>query len=162
MAHWETWGISTRNWLICWEGFIWQKLSTCSKEFYPMGSQLVKHLIPSFWLHLCTLRLPICSSSTCSPPISSTFPLQTHTNPCFYKPGGNRDKVMLPKDKPKVLFHNDVFGLLPDKLYFRVVYLDQIKEGICLCTDKHLYLVEVVVQAVNTITLLTELNSKLT
>ncbi|XP_023930369.1 aprataxin and PNK-like factor [Lingula anatina] len=48
-----------------------------------------------------------------------------HTNPCFYrKADGAGKQCTLPKDKPFTLQHGDKFGLLPEKLFFEVVYLD--------------------------------------
>lgn len=47
---------------------------------------------------------------------------QIHTNPCFYKAQGNAPQTILAKDQPKILEHGDIMGLLPDKLFFKVVY----------------------------------------
>jgi len=45
-----------------------------------------------------------------------------HTNPCFCRPRGKAASAVLAKDQPKHLEHGDVLALLPDKLFFRVVY----------------------------------------
>ena len=48
---------------------------------------------------------------------------QTHSNPCFYKQNEDEEvPVALPKDVKRHLKDGDVFGLLPDKLFFKVVY----------------------------------------
>lgn len=48
---------------------------------------------------------------------------QTHSNPCFYKQNEDEEiPVALPKDVKQYLKDGNVFGLLPDKLYFKVVY----------------------------------------
>ena len=51
-------------------------------------------------------------------------PFQTHVNPCFLRPDGisEDDQETLNKDQAQLLEHGDIFGLLPEKFYFKVVY----------------------------------------
>lgn len=51
--------------------------------------------------------------------------LQIHTNPCFHRPRGEGEKITLKKEVPCILEHNDEIGLLPDKLFYRVVCKSQ-------------------------------------
>ncbi|XP_067682017.1 aprataxin and PNK-like factor isoform X2 [Haliotis asinina] len=44
----------------------------------------------------------------------------THTNPCFLRRGGGEHQVALPKDDKCKLATGDVFGLLPEQLFFTV------------------------------------------
>jgi len=44
---------------------------------------------------------------------------QTHSNPCFFKKNGIGVPTPLLKDQKKQLLDGDVFGLLPDKLFFK-------------------------------------------
>ncbi|KAK2150047.1 hypothetical protein LSH36_427g08042 [Paralvinella palmiformis] len=48
-----------------------------------------------------------------------------HTNPCFMKVKTTGEKLTLAKDKPQILRNGDLLGLLPDSLYFKVVYQGQ-------------------------------------
>ena len=52
-----------------------------------------------------------------------------HSNPCFYKEGGNGASIALPKDIKKKLSADDIFGLLPDKLYFKVMDYNSLTNG---------------------------------
>jgi hypothetical protein len=48
--------------------------------------------------------------------------LQTHTNPCFLRKGGDEEQEMLKRDLRQILEEGDVFGLLPDQLFYTVTY----------------------------------------
>lgn len=44
----------------------------------------------------------------------------THTNPCFFKKSANSSVEILKKDERRLLENGQIFGLLPDSLYFKV------------------------------------------
>ncbi|KAK3580869.1 hypothetical protein CHS0354_032930 [Potamilus streckersoni] len=45
----------------------------------------------------------------------------THTNPCFFKKDGEGEREILTKGESFQLEDGDVFGLLPDSLYYKVI-----------------------------------------
>ena len=58
--------------------------------------------------------------------MSIAYSLKVHTNPCFLRALDSGEKLTLPKDEPRVLEHGDVLGLLPDTLYYKVIYEDEV------------------------------------
>ncbi|XP_074662634.1 uncharacterized protein LOC141915121 isoform X2 [Tubulanus polymorphus] len=54
-----------------------------------------------------------------------------HTNPCYFRKLGNTsDQVTLPINVPIDLCDGDVFGLLPDQYFFKVVYTNTEKKEV--------------------------------
>ena len=47
---------------------------------------------------------------------------QTHTNPCFLRQEGKAVQEVLQRDLRQCLGQGDVFGLLPDQLFYTVTY----------------------------------------
>ncbi|ESO96546.1 hypothetical protein LOTGIDRAFT_159962 [Lottia gigantea] len=52
-----------------------------------------------------------------------------HVNPCFFKKGGEGSQKILEKDEKFCLEEGDVFGLLPDQLFFKVLYKNKPVNG---------------------------------
>lgn len=55
---------------------------------------------------------------------------QTHTNPCFLRRGGKGAQEVLQRDIRQCLENGDVFGLLPDQLFYTVTYSDAPVNGV--------------------------------
>ncbi|XP_076464796.1 uncharacterized protein LOC143296651 [Babylonia areolata] len=54
----------------------------------------------------------------------------THTNPCFLRQGSKGQQEVLQRDLRQPLEHGDVFGLLPDQLFYIVTYGDAPVNGV--------------------------------
>ena len=55
---------------------------------------------------------------------------QTHTNPCFLRQKGKGVQEVLQRDLRQCLVEGDVFGLLPDQLFYTVTYGDVPVNGV--------------------------------
>jgi aprataxin and PNK-like factor len=52
-----------------------------------------------------------------------------HANPCFYKVNDDeKEHETLPKDEKRILKDGNIIGLLPDKLFYKVIYKQQSKK----------------------------------
>ncbi|KAL8600468.1 hypothetical protein ACOMHN_044933 [Nucella lapillus] len=54
----------------------------------------------------------------------------THTNPCFLRQGSQGQQDVLPRDLRQPLEQGDIFGLLPDQLFYVVAYGDAPVNGV--------------------------------